>query len=141
MASLLIALWPPLAPDPCRPHLGRDLIWDTKEKPSFRRQTGEVSGRQARGMSLPLARFVASGGPGLPRTPNLSVLTGKMSELNSGISRFLLTHKVYDSDHCKALLMPQGQERDGTGAFWPGVKKGSGISFPLTLECGPLFLE
>lgn len=96
---------------------------------------------------MPLAGFVASGGPVLPRTPNLSVLTGKMSELNSGISLFLLTQKVYDSDQCKAVLMSQsldcaqGQERDGTGAFWPRVKKGSGISFPLTLECGPLFLE
>lgn len=36
MASLLIALRPPLAPDPCRPQLGQDIIWDMMEKPSFR---------------------------------------------------------------------------------------------------------
>ena len=36
MASLLIALWPPLAPDPCRPQLGQDLVWGMMEKPSFR---------------------------------------------------------------------------------------------------------
>ena len=36
MASLLIALRPPLAPDPCRPQLGQDLVWGMMEKPSFR---------------------------------------------------------------------------------------------------------
>lgn len=56
-------------------------------------------------MFLPLACCVTSGGPVLPHTLNLSVLTGKMCELNSGISWSLLAQKVCDGDHCKAVLM------------------------------------
>lgn len=55
-------------------------------------------------MFLPLACCVTSGGPVLPHTPNLSVLTGKMSKLNSGIFWSFLAQKVCD-DHCKAVLM------------------------------------
>ena len=40
MASLLIELRPPLAPDPRRPQLGQDLVWDMMEKPSFRPSKG-----------------------------------------------------------------------------------------------------
>ena len=45
MASLLIALRPPLAPDPRRPQLGQDLVWGVTEKPSFRRRSLALSRR------------------------------------------------------------------------------------------------
>lgn len=71
MASLLIALWLPLAPDPHRPWLGQDPVWDLMEKPPPRplqspgpeQEKGLVD--RTRGMSLPLARFVTYGRPHL----------------------------------------------------------------------------